>query len=212
MKTREAQENLGGLPKPPFDFLLGKESLLMRKNTENQQIKQKPFQFPDGSSKFVAQINEGEIDFCRMNGQEDFVHLGINVNDTLLFNKSKELNENQLTIWWLVKEEICDVGFAFDNFGDITLHNGTGFYDEDSFRHYKKKEVRLLGVVIGVIKPFDAQNLEKSKPGSGEITAVCVRCKKQLTGTPEFIKSEGWELEKDKQICLTCDLFEGRAK
>jgi hypothetical protein len=175
----------------------------MKKNTEEQQKEQESFKLPHELIGIANLINAGKLGYRSADSDDRYKHLGINPFDILIYRATKENDENQITVWDY-DDDTYNYGFAYENFGDITIHNKAGY-----FTSQPSNKLKLLGVVVGIIKPYDAEKLGELKPLTGEeITAVCDGCRKQLTGTPEFIKKSGWEIEP-KQLCLTCDLFGG---
>lgn len=182
----------------------------MKNNTGKIVKKQEKYHFPQNNSEFYDQIIKQEIIITIWNGQDFNEELGLNRGDILLYYPTSEIDENQLTILQSTKKETFFCGFAYENFGDIGVINP--FY-ENCDRTYKKREVAVLGVVVGIVKPYDAQkfpNFHYEKPAhSEEITAVCNDCKATISGTPKFIKSQGWSLGKKETLCLNCDLFGG---
>lgn len=128
----------------------------------------------------------------------NFEKYDVRAGDCLIVHRAKKYDENQLS-FWIDHEGDSLVGFAYDNFGDISINFG----DDEPFR-YKPKQLEFKGNVVGIIRCLDYQ---RSQTPVIEITAACGKCKKETTGTPEFIKSQGWELEENGALCLTCDLY-----
>jgi hypothetical protein len=178
---------------------------MRKKNTETQPKAQETFKLPNELSEICNLINAGQLGYKSADSDERYKHLGINPFDILIYRITKENDENQITVWDYVDDNAYNYGFAYENFGDITIHNKAEY-----FTSQPSNKLKLLGVVVGIVKPYDAEKLGELKPQTGEeITAVCADCRKQLTGTPEFIKKSGWEIEP-KQLCLTCDLYGGK--
>lgn len=180
----------------------------MRKKATKQTEEKKPYQFPINERAFDTQRRTGEITLINIGDTESYEHLGINANDMLMIKQTQENDESQLSFWLILNTINCQMGFAFDNFGDISIHDGKG-----NFRRYKKKAVRMIGVVVGVVKPFGVQTsveaAEESDAGAkDEITLTCSKCGKEMTGTKKFLRAQGWEIKGDNSLCVKCDLLD----
>lgn len=176
----------------------------MKNNTGKNAAAQDLRKLPTDRDDLVKDLNAGKLRFYNMENDSKFVHLGINPFDIVIVYLTNQINENQLCVWDFT--DGYDIAFGYDNFGDTTLHN-----DKDWFKRYSKREnARCEGIVVGVIKSFNAENPQNLfLPKSEEIAAVCDKCKREMTETPEFIKSQGWELKENETVCLSCDLFGG---
>ncbi len=173
---------------------------------KNIAQKEEISRIPTIGSEFEKQVKADKL-FCVRAFDDEFKHLGINADDLVIYRLADSYDEEQLTIWESTsksKKQFLDFGFAFENFGDISLSDGDG-----RFARYKKTHMRLVGEIVGILKSFDARNPNLQPKEPEEIIAVCGKCKKETTGTPEFIKSQGWELEENEALCLTCDLYGG---
>jgi hypothetical protein len=176
---------------------------MRKQNTENTQNTQEitnHFQTTSEVADFFRTADVGDVALYPKQS-DSLESVGIYEDDLLIIRKTKINDENQITLWEHSKEGY-HVGFAYDNFGDISIN-----YLLDIER-FKAKDMRLIGVVVGIIHCYNAQKPTTIKPTSAEITAVCAECRKEINGTIEFIKKSGWEIEP-KQICLACDLFGG---
>jgi hypothetical protein len=177
----------------------------MKKNTEAQQETQQTANFFDNDYELIEFIRRASAEeVCTYTKQSDSLEsIGIYEDDKLIVRNVKKNDENQITLWHH-KEEGYLIGYAYDNFGDISINYLCGV------ERHKRKDIQLIGVVVGIVKRFDARNPNlNSRQHLAEITAVCAECRKQISGTEKFIKAEGWELKKDKAVCITCDLFGG---
>lgn len=186
----------------------------MRKNIKKKQ--EPKITFADGSeliNRFMhthAPLKTSTEFICIPVGNvgDGYKEYGINDNDCLIVQNASDYEENQFTVWQTRtgenKHSFC--GFAFDNFGDISIETPYGV------RRFKKKEIELLGVVVGVVRCLNVKLKDKQpKPSNepieeGEITVVCDECKKELTASRAFIKAQGWRLRKKETLCLHCDL------
>lgn len=175
-----------------------------RKKTENQEC----FTFPKANVELHSQISKRELVLTVFEG-EDCDLTGFNKGDFALYYPTTEIDENQIMVFKLTKDKCFRFGFLYENFNEI----GVASVSHWQAISYKKKEISIVGVIVAVIKPYDACKTDafhyEIETKSEEITVVCDGCKRQLTGTPEFIKSEGWDLRNGKTECLNCDLFGG---
>jgi hypothetical protein len=132
----------------------------------------------------------------------DFPAFSVEKGDRLVINRTDQIIESKLMIYEPGDKKSYHVGFLYDNFGDISAISEAG----EQFR-YGKKEIKIVGVVVGVLKPFDSSRCspyENVQPTTG-LTAVCDECGKTQTGEKKFLKAEGWELN-GKSLCVKCDL------
>jgi hypothetical protein len=176
---------------------------MRKKNTEKMENAQEitnHFQDASEVANFFRTADVGDVALYQKQS-DSLESVGIYEDDLLIIRKTKINDENQITIWEHSKEDYL-IGFAYDNFGDISINYLLG-----TERH-KAKDMRLIGVVVGIIHCYNAQKPTTIKQTSAEITAVCAECRKEINGTIEFIKKSGWEIEPE-QLCLTCDLFGG---
>jgi hypothetical protein len=176
----------------------------MKKNTEKMENAQEitnHFQTADEVAQFfrTCDINDTVLYVKQSDSLES---VGIYEDDLLIIRKTKINDENQITLWEHSKDGYL-IGFAYDNFGDISVN-----YLLDTQRS-KAKDMQLIGVVVGIIHCYNAQKPTTIKPTAAEITAVCAECRKEINGTIEFIKKSGWEIEPE-QLCLACDLYGGK--
>jgi SOS-response transcriptional repressor LexA len=71
--------------------------------------------------------------------------------DLLVVMSVKDFNEKSLYVWETPEGRTAK--YAFEFLGDITLHNkGTWF------RRFKKKEVKLLGLVVRIERDLEVLN------------------------------------------------------
>jgi proteasome assembly chaperone (PAC2) family protein len=75
---------------------------------------------------------------------------GIDEGNRVYVQVLKENDEEQITVW--EAEDTIYAGFASDNFGDILIMMG------EAVSTFKKSEVKLIGKIVAVVKPFDARN------------------------------------------------------
>jgi len=145
-----------------------------------------------------------------------FEHLGINEGDILIFQKDfGRDDENQLTLWqslesYRQKSNEYVLGFVGDNFGDKTVTWG-----DKRIENYKRKRNPLFfeGVLVGVLKPYDATKYFKwngepiqttDTEAADEITVICANCEKEETGSPSFFRGLGWHITEDAAHCPAC--------
>lgn len=176
----------------------------MKKNAKTEQKPQALF--ADGDELYLSLVNN-PADFGRIAINSDALSkYGVFRKDLLFYKSSHTAEENQLSVW--ESKGKWEVGFAFNNFGDISIYL-PGY----EVRRFKKREINILGVVVGVIR-FSNYLLEDStehetteEKDEALMTAVCKECKSQLAGTRDFLKKMGWRIKKDFQLCVHCDLF-----
>ena len=161
-------------------------------NNGNELLTRLCMDYPRGPQK-------GEFAICHMR-DDSLKEYGINDNDCVIVQKTTEYDENQLTAWVLVGPQNKSglIGFAYDNFGDISIQLSLGI------QRFKRRKIKLKGVVVGIVRCVSPK--QEDTGTTDEITAVCDQCKKQLTATREFIKAQGWKLKENETICLHCDL------
>lgn len=131
----------------------------------------------------------------------DFPAIGVEAGDRFVVNFTTQIFEANLMVYQPTNKKDAYIGFLYDNFGDISAIGTNGMQ-----MRFRKGEIDILGVVVGIIKPFDAAKFspyEVHKPS--ELTAVCAKCGKSQTGDKKFLEAEGWELD-GKTLCLQCDL------
>jgi hypothetical protein len=145
---------------------------------------------------------------------DDYPDLGISENDLVIVQPTDENDENQLSCWqtyddYFKKSTTYIIGFAGDNFGDKIFKLPCG-----KIRTYKKRgeAVKFFGVVVGVIKPYDATKFFKwnsepkkeSEASADEKTVICANCDNEETGSPSFFRGLGWLIKEDAAYCPAC--------
>lgn len=172
--------------------------------------KQRPqpaeFTLPASGADIISLITGNEITFSPIT-LDYWEPYGIQKGDILVVHRAETFAEDKPSVWLAANEEHTLVGYAFDNFGDISVHQPCG-----KIIRYKKREARkFIGNVVYVIRRFEgASPFEPAAPSvesaaEGELTAVCSECKKTETGSRSFLKAQGWKL-RGEQLCLACDL------
>lgn len=178
----------------------------MRRNTRKSKEIQENYEFPVGTGDLEIQLKTGAISYHAVGNHDVFEHLGVNANDILIYRHCSKVDEDQLAIWTEVDTGSYNLGFCYDNFGDITIHNKA-----ERCARYKKKEIKLKGAVVGVIRAYNALNSDDTSLDceESEINISCSKCKREATGDKKFLRAEGWEIKGDETICLSCDLKKG---
>lgn len=177
----------------------------MKKNTKTEQKPQVLFKTGDDINKAISEDRAGFTALTMIG--DAFEEYDIFESDSVYIKKVFEYDESQLTVW-KHRDGTFHLGFAYNNFGDISINCLT------SIKRYKKREITLVGVVVGTLRSNnnrlkESADLEQEPETKDEteITAVCGECKTQLSGTREFIKKMGWKIKGENQLCLHCDLF-----
>lgn len=144
-------------------------------------------------------------------GSDDLKCYGILENDTLLYDKTNKFSENDLCVWEHSASCFDDGesriygAFAYDNFGDITLHR-----NNELVGRYDAKDIKLLGVVSHLTREFSTGDkilfAEESEitHGTTERSVTCKNCRAQLIGSTEFLKGMGWQLKENDVLCVNC--------
>lgn len=167
----------------------------MKKNATEEQRK-----YTCGNEIATDLFNKESVAVIR-NQSPVLEKYGIAVGDALVVERASENDETRVSVWRNRRSSIIeDVGYAFDNFGDISVLTG------GVIARYKKSKVIFVGFLVGVLKHFDDSTPPQPLNPSGEITVTCGKCPKNITGTTEFIRSEGWEIMRDEKICVECYL------
>jgi hypothetical protein len=129
-----------------------------------------------------------------------FQHLGLKKDDSLFLRELSDADsfDEDLLYVWETPDKKRHLAFAYENFGDITLHDNGG-----SMLRYPRKKVKLRAKVIGVCKPVKIEpEPQEIKPEI--INVTCSECKTTLSGTKEFIKGMGWDLRRFEPLCVQC--------
>lgn len=139
----------------------------------------------------------------------DFLNpFGIENGHYVYYEKVDDWDENRLFVWEissaLRSEKTQKVAFAYDCFGEISLHRGGDFVGR-----FKPKDLKLLGVVIligirGCPTLDEIEESEEDKMSANDITVTCKGCSKSITGSKSYITSLGWLIRKNGAECLDC--------
>lgn len=175
-----------------------------RKKTEATGVKLSTLNFPMDGKELLNMIHYTNSPMTahrqKWQGLEE---LGINEYDIAYTVKTDIFPDNHITLW-KIKNYGFGVGYAFENFGDISIRVG------DEVDTFKKRDCDFLGVVVGVMKPFNAPDIYAKKTDDfdadtgDEITVTCSACKATLTGRRDFIIAQGWKLNRLSTLCMTC--------
>lgn len=118
--------------------------------------------------------------------------------DCILAEHTDEIDESVLMLLDF-GEEVYRTGYAFENFGDISLiQNG------EVIKRKPKDKVRVIGKVTNVLKPIIAKPTDRIET-TKEIKIECSDCKRTGEGSEGFLKAQGWDLKR--KLCLKCDLL-----
>lgn len=167
----------------------------MKKNTTSQ---------PDDGKLFEikAELLDSDLRYYAaslMDISIDMPLLGIKAGDVAVVKRTTKIFENRLTIWKARDAQTNSANYIYDNFGDVSI-----IFPDGEIKRYKRKDITIHGVLIGVIRPIGAQIPEQID--ALEIEVVCSDCGKTQTGSEQFLKGMGWKL-KGKPRCLNCDLY-----
>lgn len=179
----------------------------MKNNTRKTIEKQESYCFPERREEFLEQIVEQELG-AALYTSRDNEELALNGGDIIFYYPTSEIHENQVSLYSYPDTGHYLFGFLYENFGEIGILD---FQDGQYLKTVKRTEIKIAGFIVAVVKPFDARKLptypyEIKAEQPEEITVVCDECKKEIKGTKDFLKSEGWKLKKDETLCLNCDL------
>jgi hypothetical protein len=96
----------------------------MRKNTEKKEDPQEKHQL--SSSELVAGVRDQSLSLARCGAHWD--RFGLYEGDIVICQPTKEINEDQLTVWDFSGKQGTrrHLGFAYENFGDISLSDNDG--------------------------------------------------------------------------------------
>lgn len=147
-------------------------------------------------------IDDREVVFFEL-GTDDFAHLGLNAGDTLLIRVAEKFDEHRLSMFHMIKENKWTMGFAYDNFGDISVDR------RNQILRYKNNSLCYLGYIWKVIKPYEAESgveIEKTvePEQTTELSVKCDGCEKEASGSRAFLTSMAWRLKKDTALCVGC--------
>ena len=166
----------------------------MRKTKNAEQIETP--ELPTEGKELFAKIATEKACFIKVIGDGVF---GLSDGDFLIVEETNTLHENALSAFLVPDSEHYEMGYGYDNFGDLA------YFDGAETQRFKKGKAQIVGVVIGVVKPIGRQFYAPTESESKELTFTCDECKKTIFGTREFVESLGWKLQ-DEHLCLNCDL------
>jgi hypothetical protein len=171
-----------------------------------QRTQPTEFIFPAKGADIISLIIEKNINFHNVSG--DYLKpYGINKGDIIVAHHAETYAEDKPSLWFLSDEKYLVIGFAFDNFGDISICQPDG-----TVIRYKKRQAQFCGNAVYIIRsldvlsPFETVEPAAERPSEDELTAVCSECEKTETGSRRFLKAQGWKL-KGEQLCVACDLL-----
>lgn len=75
-------------------------------------------------------------------------------DDIALIQQTDFNDENRVSVWRLRKSQELIYGFAYDNFGDISITC------ETNVTRFKKREIEFVGIVVGVRRFYNAGEVE----------------------------------------------------
>ncbi len=161
----------------------------MKNNTQKQN--REHFRAPKNTLEILQAIRSNDIHFCEVAADlEDF---GLYEGDVIAVNRKAPFTEDLLTVWDLENRERLLIGYAYENFGDVAVVNGVG-----ELISFDKDRAKLVGVVVSVMREMCRSTPEV------EISVVCSECGKSDKGTRKFLKSDGWKLKIERQLCVHC--------
>lgn len=173
----------------------------MKNNTEENKNPRNNYIFPKYTEELAASLSSGKLTIVGITGSS-LESIGIYPGDGIAIHRTNKIQEDQLTMW-----DVFDIddhyitGFAYENFGDISIMRP----DKMIIRR-RKKDVKLLGVVVGILRDANPPSQYDVDSRQAEISVICCDCGKTETGSEKFLKAQGWCL-KNKPRCVKCDLF-----
>lgn len=153
------------------------------------------YEFPRTCETFKQQFGSGEIDVIFVDSLMAFAYLGIVPKSFLIYRLTTENDEKRLSVWRLKENNNLQIGFASDDFGDISFHSETGLVSR-----YDKSEVEMLGIIVGIVLPFDAEEIKTQ----GKASFFCQNCEAWCYSSLAGIRAQGWQFAMEAILCPNC--------
>lgn len=155
--------------------------------------------------EFINQIKSHEILVIDLSEKIDWSGFGLSSDDVLIVTIDREIQEDRLSLFYNERGKHLRLGFAFENFGEISVNENDGDIDR-----YKNKDFTYIGYVSQIITAFQPpkiygeNKIETPVTTNEEISVKCDGCEKEASGSKAFLAAMAWRLKKNETLCVSC--------